>query len=53
MCRPVTCNKCKKTTWAGCGNHIDQVKAQVPDNQWCTCTREDLGGGFLSRLLGR
>lgn len=35
MCRPVTCNVCGKTTWAGCGQHINQVKAQVPRGQWC------------------
>ena len=35
MCRPVTCTVCGKTTWAGCGQHIDQVKASVPAGQWC------------------
>ena len=34
MCRPITCKKCGKTTWAGCGQHINQVKAQVPKGQW-------------------
>ncbi|QQE49962.1 hypothetical protein I6H52_05280 [Corynebacterium urealyticum] len=55
MCRPVKCNSCGKTTWAGCGQHIDQVKASVPANQWCTCTRENSkpSGGFLAGLLGR
>ncbi|MDO4412239.1 hypothetical protein [Cutibacterium sp.] len=35
MCRPVRCDVCGKTTWAGCGEHIAQVKAQVPPAQWC------------------
>ena len=35
MCRPVPCSICGKTTWAGCGDHIDQVKAVVPADQWC------------------
>lgn len=35
MCRPVTCEVCHKTTWAGCGEHIDSVKARVPADQWC------------------
>ncbi|EPH04714.1 hypothetical protein HMPREF1485_00680 [Propionibacterium sp. HGH0353] len=35
MCRPIRCDVCGKTTWAGCGQHIDQVKAQVPPSQWC------------------
>ena len=29
MCRPVKCKTCGKTTWAGCGQHVDQVKASV------------------------
>lgn len=37
MCRPVTCKKCQKTTWAGCGKHVESVKAQVPAGQWCNC----------------
>ena len=30
MCRAVRCKTCAKTTWAGCGQHINQVKAGVP-----------------------
>ena len=35
MCRPVSCNQCGKTTWAGCGQHVSSVKAVVPAGQWC------------------
>ena len=35
MCRAVNCRVCGKTTWAGCGNHVDAVKAGVPVGQWC------------------
>lgn len=35
MCRAVTCNVCGKTTWAGCGQHIDSVRRSVPASQWC------------------
>lgn len=35
MCRPVTCTTCQKVTWAGCGQHVADVKASVPANQWC------------------
>ena len=35
MCRPVRCKTCGKTTWAGCGQHVAQVKATVPAGQWC------------------
>lgn len=55
MCRPVTCKTCKKTTWAGCGQHVAQVKASVPASQWCPGhpAAERQGGGWFSRLLGR
>lgn len=35
MCKPVACARCGKTTWAGCGEHVDQVKAQIAPEQWC------------------
>ena len=58
MCRPVSCKVCGKTTWAGCGQHVDQVMAGVPRSGRCQGhTAEEMsaasGGGFLSRLLGR
>jgi hypothetical protein len=59
MCRPVKCRTCGKTTWAGCGNHVSQVKAGVPAAQWCDGRHEGAevgaasGGGFLSKLFGR
>ena len=37
MCYPVTCPRCGKTTWDGCGEHVAEVKASVPPEQWCTC----------------
>lgn len=36
MCRAVNCPVCGKTTWAGCGQHIDQVRRSVPAAQWCS-----------------
>lgn len=35
MCVPATCPTCGKTTWSGCGAHIDQVRASVPADRWC------------------
>jgi hypothetical protein len=61
MCRPVRCKTCGKTTWAGCGQHVSQIKAGVPAQQWCNGQHtaaekqqaQGSGGGFLSRLFGR
>ena len=55
MCRPATCRTCGKTTWAGCGQHVDQVMRGVPSAQRCPGHAKDetAGGGFLSRLFGR
>lgn len=54
MCRPATCRTCSKTTWAGCGQHVDQVMRTVPKPQQCDCTPGDraAGGSLLSRLFG-
>ncbi len=35
MCRATKCRVCGKTTWAGCGNHVDMVRRSVPAAQWC------------------
>jgi hypothetical protein len=35
MCRAVNCKICGKTTWAGCGQHVDQVMAKVPADRRC------------------
>jgi hypothetical protein len=37
MCSPVVCDRCKKITWTGCGEHVEQVLAGVPKDQRCTC----------------
>jgi len=53
MCRAVTCRQCRKTTWSGCGMHVNQVMSGVPSAQRCTGHPEaDRGGGFWSRLFG-
>ncbi|HEX5534259.1 MAG TPA: hypothetical protein VFX33_11010 [Actinomycetales bacterium] len=57
MCRAVTCKKCGKTTWAGCGEHVDQVMRNVPSANRCPGHEKDeraaQGGGFFARLFGR
>jgi len=36
MCRRITCKKCGKPTYAGCGQHVEQVLAGIPKSQRCT-----------------
>ncbi len=36
MCRAVNCRVCGKTTWSGCGMHVDAVRRSVPAGQWCS-----------------
>ena len=37
MCSPAICPRCRKATYAGCGMHVDQVLAGVPQDKRCTC----------------
>ena len=37
MCFPITCPACKKTTWDGCGMHVDSVMDNVPEDRRCEC----------------
>ena len=39
MCCAATCPSCGKTTWDGCGRHVDDVMRSVPVNQQCRCQR--------------
>lgn len=55
MCQRVTCQKCQKPTWAGCGMHIEMALAGVPQESRCKCreavstTGAQGGGGDASR----
>ncbi len=40
MCSQVSCEKCGKPTWAGCGRHVEQALAGVPRAQRCKCREE-------------
>ena len=61
MCRAVKCDVCGKTTWSGCGQHIDTVKAGVAPSQWCNGkhSQQEIAQakaqhpGFLARLFSR
>lgn len=53
MCRPVACRRCGKTTWAGCGQHVDQVMRGVPRDERCPGHSDEPSTGFFARLLRR
>jgi hypothetical protein len=59
MCRAITCSKCKRPTWAGCGAHIEQVLGHVPKAERCACNAQDSAaptgglGKAIRSLFGR
>lgn len=53
MCHPTSCRVCGKTTWTGCGNHVESVKARVPVDQWCAGHDDPKNGTWLRRILDR
>ena len=56
MCRRITCKKCGKPTYAGCGQHVEQVLAGVPKSQRCTgqhASDATSERSLLARLLHR
>ncbi|SDR96335.1 hypothetical protein [Agrococcus carbonis] len=61
MCRATTCRVCGKTTWAGCGQHVQEVRRTVAASQWCGGEHSEremaeargTRGGFFARLFGR
>jgi len=54
MCQRVVCAGCGGATYRGCGNHVEQVLAGVPQAERCSCA---VGQGTerrgLRRLFGR
>lgn len=37
MCRRVQCSTCGRSTFAGCGMHVEQVLGGVPKTDRCVC----------------
>lgn len=52
MCRAVNCRTCGKTTWAGCGQHVDQVLKNVPRTDRCQGHASVRKEGFWNKLFG-
>ena len=55
MCSPATCPTCGKATWTGCGNHIEQALAGVPQTKRCQGHSSSNGtsGASSTSLFGR
>ncbi|MGI9170838.1 MAG: hypothetical protein ACR2IZ_00040 [Candidatus Nanopelagicus sp.] len=54
MCSMVVCKKCKKPTWSGCGQHIEEALYGVALSDRCQGhAGEEKKSSFLSKLFGR
>jgi hypothetical protein len=62
MCQRITCSKCGRPSFAGCGMHIESVLRDVPKDQRCKCREQaastssqqgSTSSGLLGKLFGR
>lgn len=54
MCEKVTCRKCNKPTWAGCGEHVEQALAGIAIADRCAGHAGEVKKvGILRRLFKR
>jgi len=37
MCSQVICANCRKPTWSGCGEHIEEALFDVAEKDRCQC----------------
>lgn len=37
VCSPAVCPTCQKSTYSGCGQHVEEVLASVPPERRCVC----------------
>jgi hypothetical protein len=54
MCEKVICRKCRKPTWAGCGEHVEEALTGIAKADRCQGHQgEPKKSGLLNRLLNR
>lgn len=54
MCSKVICKSCKKPTWSGCGEHVEEALAGIPISERCEGhPKEQTKPGFMAKLFGR
>ena len=51
VCSRTTCRTCGKASYSGCGRHVEQVLAGIPQSQRCACPPSAREGSLLSRLV--
>lgn len=50
MCQRMTCSRCGKPTWIGCGRHVEEALRGVPADERCQCPRLK---SLLARVFGK
>lgn len=50
MCRRITCRRCGKAGWSGCGAHVSQVMAGVPKSERCQGHEGEPRPGLFDRF---
>jgi hypothetical protein len=54
MCSKIICRKCKKPTWSGCGEHIEEALAGIAKADRCQGHKDEpKKSGLFNRLLNR
>ncbi|MCC6215874.1 MAG: hypothetical protein IT376_13500 [Polyangiaceae bacterium] len=53
MCRRVTCKRCGRPSYEGCGAHIEQVLGDVPRERRCRCRERAAAEGAEPRRTER
>jgi hypothetical protein len=50
VCRAITCRKCSRPTWAGCGRHVESVLGHVPADERCQCNESAAPEGVVDKV---
>jgi hypothetical protein len=54
MCSKVICRQCKKPTWSGCGQHIEEALAGVAPADRCQGhNKSEKKAGIFTKLFSR
>jgi hypothetical protein len=54
MCSKVICRQCKKPTWSGCGEHIEEALAGIAPADRCQGHESSAKkSGIFSKLFSR